>query len=46
MDIWMHLLFGDTVGFAGLITVLATFIIVVTIVAMVFIKAKNDNGKK
>ena len=46
MDIWMHLLFGNAVGLASVITVLATFIIVVTIVAMVFIKARKDNSGK
>jgi len=44
MDIWMNLLFGNPVGLAGVLTVLATFIIVVTIVAMVFIKASKDKG--
>ncbi|RTZ58762.1 MAG: DUF3149 domain-containing protein [Gammaproteobacteria bacterium] len=44
MDIWMDLLFGNAVGLAGVLTVLATFIIVVTLVAMIFIKANKDKG--
>ncbi len=40
----MDLLFGNPVGLAGVLTVVATFIIVVTIVATIFIKAGKDKG--
>lgn len=43
MDIWMNLLFGNAIGLASVITVTATFIIVVYIVAMIFIKANKDD---